>query len=477
MFTPAAFPTAAVRSLRAALIVAGCCTIAAAQTGTETFEDGALTPFNVEVAGGNESSIVAPPGFNARAGSLVHRTKWYQANYDGTRATRGVEGSSGQNKTLLPWIKSEGWYAFSFYLKSGEFPANKKIILAQLFAWSSDLPDPDKTLAINRTELNELKIHGFYGVGNGSPAQTAVGTLLTNVAYDTWHDIIIYAKFSNNNTGILKAWVDGAPESTPTFSATNINFGNDVFTGANTLQHGCYVKWGQYDWDTSGYVAGETRTLYNDEIRYQNGNPAGSFNLVKPTGYGLTLVAETFDGMTAGSAPAGWTVVNDPSTTCTVQNTPSTSDRSMRFTDSNTTGYSRATKTFAATSGLITAAWRHRQDQQSNWNRFFLQSGSTVAVELYTIASGDDSSTYGLYYRNAAGGDFFVAALNTATWYDIKVEANTTTDTADIYVNGVLRKDNAPFRTAVTSVNSILFGSGGSSTMSGLYVDDVTVTK
>src|SRR3712207_5131927 len=69
-----------------------------AQTGTEPFEDGALTPFNVEVSAGNESTIVTPPGFNARAGTQVHRTKWYQANYDGSRATKGVEGSSGQNK-------------------------------------------------------------------------------------------------------------------------------------------------------------------------------------------------------------------------------------------------------------------------------------------------------------------------------------------------------------------------------------------
>jgi hypothetical protein len=44
-------------------------------------------------------------------------------------------------------------------------------------------------------------------------------------------------------------------------------------------------------------------------------------------------------------------------------------------------------------------------------------------------------------------------------------------------VNGVLRKDNAPFRTPATSINSILFGSGGSSTTTGLFVDDVLVTK
>jgi hypothetical protein len=205
-------------------------------------------------------------------------------------------------------------------------------------------------------------------------------------------------------------------------------------------------------------------SLYNDQV-------------ARRLGAGPTLVAETFDTMTAGAAPTGWTVVNDASTTCTVQNTPSSTDRSLRFTDSNTSGYSRASKTFTATSGLVTAAWRHRQDQQSNWNRFFLQSGTTVAVEIYSISSGDDSSTYGLYYRNASGGDYFIAALSAGTWYDVRVEANTATDTADIYLNGILRKENAPFRTAVTSINTILFGSGGSTSTTGLFVDDVVVSK
>jgi hypothetical protein len=193
----------------------------------------------------------------------------------------------------------------------------------------------------------------------------------------------------------------------------------------------------------------------------------------------VTLVADVFDAMTTGSAPSGWTVTNDASTTCTVQNIPSTTDKSMRFTDSNSSGYSRATKTFSAQSGPITVEWRQRQDQQSNWNRFFIQSGSTVAVELYTTNSpvGGGSTTYGLYYRNASGNDVLIQALSAATWYDVRVVAKPSSDTADIYVNGILRSTNAPFRTAVGSLDRVLFGTGGSTAQSALYIDDVTVIK
>ncbi|HEY9247740.1 MAG TPA: hypothetical protein VIO38_01335 [Rariglobus sp.] len=40
-----------------------------AQTAAEDFEDGSLSPFNVEVIAGNVSEIVTPYGFSARAGT------------------------------------------------------------------------------------------------------------------------------------------------------------------------------------------------------------------------------------------------------------------------------------------------------------------------------------------------------------------------------------------------------------------------
>lgn len=193
----------------------------------------------------------------------------------------------------------------------------------------------------------------------------------------------------------------------------------------------------------------------------------------------VPLVAEVFDSMTTGTVPTGWAVTNDASTTCTVQNIPSSTDKSMRFTDGNASGFSRATKVFTAQSGPITVEWRQRQDQQSNWNRSFIQSGSTIAVELYTTNSpvGGGSTTYGLYYRNASGNDVFVNALAVGTWYDIRVVAKPASDTADIYVNGVLRATNAPFRNAVSSLDRVLFGTGGSTSQTALYIDEVTVVR
>lgn len=187
-----------------------------------------------------------------------------------------------------------------------------------------------------------------------------------------------------------------------------------------------------------------------------------------PTGGSTTLVNDNFNSGTTGSPPAGWTVTNDSNTSCTVEAVPSTSDKSMRFYDNNSvSAYTRASKSFTAQTGQLTAEWKTMM-ASGNWPRFFLCGGSTSAVEMY-IKDGS------LIYKNSAGTNITIQSITTNTWYTVKAVANPSTDTYDIYVDGTKKVTGAQFRNAVSNIDNILFGSGVGY-VSTNYVDNVLVT-
>lgn len=254
-------------------------------TREEDFDDGVyLSSFRLEGNPPHEVSIIQP-SFGARSGTRCHRLKWYQSLYTGSRATRGMEGLSGSG-SQNPRITSEGWYGFSFYLPRGEYPPNKGCILAQVHAWHSSLPNTDKTLVMGTQRDGSLTWNAYYGVGDGGEVNTATytvwppGTVQNN--YDRWHDMVVYVKFSNTNTGSLRIWYNNYSPTNPSFQANNIQFGNGAWTSPEVMTMGAYIKWGLYCWDTSDYTIGETRMAYYDEIAYIVGNPPEAFEGVRP---------------------------------------------------------------------------------------------------------------------------------------------------------------------------------------------------
>lgn len=471
-----------IRFLRALVAPALCILTASsvwAQTGAEDFEDGAFTPFWVEVSTGNISEIITPTGFSARGGTKVHHIKWFQANYDGTRATKSVEGTSSN----ITHITSDGWYGFSFYLPES-FPATgKEMELAQIHGWHPSLPATNSMIGVNIKPDGKLYLTGGYGVGDGGKIDTAAGVLSHGLAKGAWHDVVIYCKLSRINTGILRAWIDGAPESAPTVDITGINLGNGAWTSDELMTTGAYVKWGPYCWDTGHYTVGESRELFYDEITFQVGNPAGAFDLVKPNGYGTgyavpvagaTVMAETFDAMTTGSQPTGMTVVNGTGNTLSVREIPSATDKCMQFYDPNATTHGEATKTFTPQTGRFMASWSFRQNGAADGHTMSLLSGGLLAIEIYT--SGGN-----LVYRDGAGVERVLQAIPPIafplTWYDVDVDINPVTFKADVYVGGVRKLTGATFRNAATSIDRIRFGTSDASSTYHLYVNDITITQ
>ncbi len=105
--------------------------------------------------------------------------------------TRGVEGHSAGNLR----ITSEGWYAFSFYLPSGQFPTDKNMIIGQLIVWTSALPQTNKTIVVSTNADGSLEVKVHYGLGQGDVLEAGTITMWgagqTAKNLDHWHDVII----------------------------------------------------------------------------------------------------------------------------------------------------------------------------------------------------------------------------------------------------------------------------------------------
>jgi hypothetical protein len=75
------------------------------------------------------------------------------------------------------------------------------------------------------------------------------------------------------------------------------------------------------------------------------------------------------------------------------------------------------------------------------------------------------------YYTGAALVQ--VMPYTVGTWYNIRFEIDTDADTCDVYVDGVLRLNDANLRIPVTEISEVLFGLDG--VAGNMSVDDVKV--
>ncbi|WP_215226428.1 heparin lyase I family protein [Echinicola shivajiensis] len=243
-------------------------------------------PGRVEICCGNTDTIVSP-SFGARTGDKAWRIDWYADNYDGTRKGRGIELKPME---VSQRVKSEGWYAASFYLPSGGFPVTgKNNILLQLHAYTyTDCCPPGpggdcKVLTVKHGADGKLSISTHFRVEgiNNMTTYTYELDQGENV-FDRWIDLVIHFKFSKSNNGFLEVWYDGAHEGNPTAVATDLNFGAQNCWDGDALSQGAYSKAGIYAYDPGDYTSGERRVAYYDDVRFLDGNPEDAFTLVKP---------------------------------------------------------------------------------------------------------------------------------------------------------------------------------------------------
>ncbi|WP_316799767.1 heparin lyase I family protein [Pedobacter frigidisoli] len=229
------------------------------------FEDGTISPFSI--------CTTQNPAYGQAFtlnGQKCMKFYWTQTGYDGTRMDRGAEACSDLN------IYKDGWYGFHFYLSSTAFPTNKSQTIAQVFSNGG---------CASWTAMLEVKNNALWLVYRGNCATTGNTEvqITGSIQRNAWKDFIIHFRASNNGTGLVQVWYAGAGKNTPTYQATNINFGfgtwvNDTLDANSPIG----LKFGMYNWDDGNYTANESRTIYFDNVSQLAGNPSDAWETVNP---------------------------------------------------------------------------------------------------------------------------------------------------------------------------------------------------
>ncbi len=178
------------------------------------------------------------------------------------------------------------------------------------------------------------------------------------------------------------------------------------------------------------------------------------------------LIDDNFNSDTAGSAPSGYTVVTTGGSV-TVENVPSSSNKSLRLVDNTNAGKVEATKSFTSQTSELTFEFKLMAAQSNQQHVVKLRNGGNDNITLLIDGDGKLKA-----YQGSTLTELQAYAAN--TWYVVKIVARPSTNKFDLFVDGVKRVDNKDFRVAGSSLNNIQFHSS-TSPLGTLYYDDVKV--
>ncbi len=181
-----------------------------------------------------------------------------------------------------------------------------------------------------------------------------------------------------------------------------------------------------------------------------------------------TVVEERFDDMTTGETPAGFSV-SEGGGTVRVAEIPDAANKSLYLEDTSASTNVLAGKSFDALAGEVTVEMKFMMPAYVSSTKVVRLKGSGGTPVVLETKS--DSVTY----RHA--GDTYepIAPVAANEWIDFKIVADTVRDTADVYVNGELKIDGAPFYSAADTVDFLETFTPNGSTGSH-YVDDIIVS-
>lgn len=185
---------------------------------------------------------------------------------------------------------------------------------------------------------------------------------------------------------------------------------------------------------------------------------------------GLELIVEDrFDDVATGITPEGYEV-SEKAGAVRVAEVPSATDKSLFIEDTSASEYSQASRRFASQSKRVTVQVDFMQQTKANSAkvlRLLPATGSTPAVSIETVSGS-------LSYR--APGDAYttLAPYNAGAWYTIQVAADLDAQTADIYVNGELKLQQAPFYAPLDTIAMVTSYTANSGTV-GHYLNNLLV--
>jgi len=196
---------------------------------------------------------------------------------------------------------------------------------------------------------------------------------------------------------------------------------------------------------------------------------AALWSLGSSTAVTAAVLTDTnFNSTSVGNAPSTYTVAEGGGTV-RIAASPSSANRSVYLNDTSTTTLVQMSKTFAAQSGKVEAEFKFMQPALVNNAKVFrLLSGTTPGVSIETISGALQFRTGASSYINIHSG------YQANRWYALRVVADASTDTADVYIDGVKRVTAGAFYNAVSLLDG--FDSFTPNTSAGShYIDDVVI--
>ena len=427
--------------------------------------------------------LVLTYGYNTGTAAGRHVRMAFSTDGNGTtwsndtQTFTGVSGSTESTGYTATWpvtahrfVKvTDTGISWSY---SSEFPGGNPYSIRQ------------KVVDLVRTERNRIDLEAKYGLG-------AV-TVTTDLTYaNASHPEARAAGAFDGNTnywsGAFKSGTSGTYTVDLQQAQTIDHIG--ICLQYNTTQSATV------DLSTNGTTWTTVKTYTNvkhNAINYTNiANTSARYVRVTVTGAGplvglneieLYSTADTFENYAQNQIPYGYSAPNAGfwvSEGITPPVTGYQRYRGLYINDSSSTTQSTITKTVSATATKTFEFRVKTLDYAASGGaiQFHLKSGASTAFHLAIFPDGSVKYYNGASWLNTTGSGA-PAGANTVplnTWKLIKVVASATTDTATLYVDGVL-EGTVGFRQNVSMMDSFLFGSGGSTSVGDQALfDDVSI--
>lgn len=192
-----------------------------------------------------------------------------------------------------------------------------------------------------------------------------------------------------------------------------------------------------------------------------------------------TLLSETFDSMTAGLAPTGWTVSQPADTSALVTDAKSSSvPNSLHLNDGSATGSPAASVFFdSVTTGLVTVNVDILATV-TNKDSLYVKLRNTSNQDL----GGIRFNTNGTFAYMATNGTWTASSITYSanTWYSVEITYDLDNKTYSASVSGTALITDAGFRSTVSTFNagSMLFQSlaGGPASTGEAFIDNLIVS-
>lgn len=186
--------------------------------------------------------------------------------------------------------------------------------------------------------------------------------------------------------------------------------------------------------------------------------------LAAPLPAGTVIVHDTFQD---GNGLDGWTFDLPASTEAVVGASGlNAADLSLILRDNNDSNRVAAVRSFDPATGLVSLQWRYREAHVGSWTTFVVLSDNNPVIRLQT-------KTY--LYLMGQDADDELTKVYPDTWYTLRLDIDTDDQRFDLYLDGVLMRENQPWLAKGYLIDGFRVTTGNSP-LNTVMVDDLALT-